>query len=127
MKNSNTTNKLVGIASILALIAILLATFRWSNSNTASYVLDNVSNKKSNEYITEVSSWDKSYSSGIVEHCAVFKCLMRDKTHAKYVMVLSDNSRSTKTAFVITNPDQPVVESGRVRRSVPLFYPSVRE
>ena len=119
MKNSNTTNKLVGIASILALIAILLATFRWSNSNTASYVLDNVSNKKSNEYITEVSSWDKSYSSGIAEHCAVFKCLMRDKTHAKYVMVLSDNSRSTKTAFVITNPDQPVVESGRVRRSVP--------
>ena len=118
-----------GIITILAVfMAVVLSIWaiRTLNKSDAEYVLYMLKYYDApNEYITEVKDWKKSYSnSHITEHFTLYETLNENKKHSKYVVVISDDSSNTKSAFVVSNIDNIDDTSKRVTHA--MFAPVVK-
>lgn len=108
-----------GIITILAVFMVAIISvlaIRMDNKITANLVLDMIKyGDAPNEYTIEVTTWEKSYAYGVgTEHFTLYETLSRNKEHSKYIVVMSDDSRDTKSAFVVNNVNNIDATSKRV-------------
>lgn len=118
-----TTILAIFMAGIFSILAI-----RMDNKSTANLMLDMIKyGDAPNEYTIEVKNWEKSYvDGGSTEHFTLYETLTRNKEHSKYIVVMSDNSRDTKSAFVVSNINDIDNTSKRVTHDS-TFAPTVRK
>lgn len=118
-----TTILAIFMAGIFSILAI-----RMDNKSTANLMLDMIKyGDAPNEYTLEVKNWEKSYANDVsTEHFTLYETLTRNKEHSKYIVVMSDNSRDTKSAFVVSNINDIDNASKRVTHDS-TFAPTVRK
>lgn len=122
----NKKNSGIIILTAIFIIGIFTILFiNLGNKSIATHVLDVLATGKTGEYIVELESLDKTYATNINEHYTLYETLDRKKEHSKYVVVISDDARLEKSAFVVSTPKLKFDENGRICRSNPLTCPMV--
>ena len=104
-----TKKESIGIITIFAVfmaVVLSILVIRMDNKLSATRILDMLKyDDVSNEYTIEVKNWEKSYAYAGTEHFTLYETLSRNKEHSKYIVVMSDDSHDTKSAFVVSNID----------------------
>lgn len=93
------------------------------NKSTVHSVLNLVAINKNNEYLVELEHIENARNTTI-ENYTLYEILTRDKEHGKYVIVVSQNDRVEKMAFVVYTPTLKFDEIGRIHNN-PVLCPAV--